>query len=139
MKNIRENNRLIAEFMGTESRHPLWQSPSYAGGKFWVSEEFMGIEEPDGNELLDPSEMKFHTSWDWLMPVIEKIRSRGFTDRDRFGIDFVFSGVGGYFYAEGYRKKLKVGDKYGYGAKTKIENCFLTVVQAIKKINENEF
>lgn len=28
--------------------------------------EFMGYKEPEG---------KFHSSWDWLMPVVEKIRN----------------------------------------------------------------
>ena len=48
------NNKLIAEFMGYKvfSKGTKCYSPKY-------------------DEGLEP--MKFHKSWDWLMPVVEKI------------------------------------------------------------------
>lgn len=49
-----KNNKLIAEFMGL-TRH--------ADGLEYYDEH--------GLELGDSS--KYHTSWDWLMPVVEKI------------------------------------------------------------------
>tara|TARA_R100000773_G_scaffold17822_1_gene16181 strand:- start:9197 stop:9469 length:273 start_codon:yes stop_codon:yes gene_type:complete len=42
---MKENNKLIAEFMDLRST---------------------------GLSIYKPSEYKYHTSWDWLMPVIEK-------------------------------------------------------------------
>lgn len=45
-----ENNKLIAEFMGAV-----------------------------GSPMYKPNEMKYHSSWDWLMPVIEKIEHLGYT------------------------------------------------------------
>ena len=49
------DNKLIAEFMG-------WDT-------------FMSIKEGEAQELreFNKDEMKFDTSWDWLMPVIQKI------------------------------------------------------------------
>jgi len=50
-----KDNKLIAEFMGWET--------------------FMSIRESEAQELreFNEDEMKFDTSWDWLMPVIQKI------------------------------------------------------------------
>lgn len=58
--NTLEGNKLIAEFMGGE--YDANHSPSYPcfhklhNGGTW-----------------DLDELKYHTSWDWLMPVVEKI------------------------------------------------------------------
>ena len=43
---MEKNNKLIAEFMGYEV-HPVYESESH--------------------------DLHYHTSWDWLMPVISKI------------------------------------------------------------------
>jgi|DEB0MinimDraft_10_1074344.scaffolds.fasta_scaffold319734_1 hypothetical protein len=59
-----ENNRLIAEFMGFE----------------WMSEEdFLSYNYPEGKDLknvmIDVAAQKYQTSWDWLIPVVEKIEN----------------------------------------------------------------
>jgi len=56
-----ENNRLIAEFMGFE----------------WMREEdFLNYNYPEGKDLknvmIDVAAQKYHTSWDWLIPVVQK-------------------------------------------------------------------
>jgi hypothetical protein len=53
MSNI-ENNKLIAEFM----------SGKLTGNSYEIDGLFYPFHK-----------LKFHTSWDWLMPVINKIRS----------------------------------------------------------------
>jgi hypothetical protein len=35
--------------------------------------EFMGVDAVDVDFHLETSELTYHTSWDWLMPVVEKI------------------------------------------------------------------
>lgn len=75
MDEVSENNKLIAEFMSLNAPHLLWACPESAPTKFWVSQEFQGIENADGNNQLYPSEMRFHESWDWLMPVVEKYKN----------------------------------------------------------------
>jgi len=54
------NNKLIAEFMGWDI-----ESPTTLPSNLHLSNL-----ELDNNEVL---EYKYHTSWDWLMPVIESI------------------------------------------------------------------
>lgn len=72
-----ENNKLIAEFMGYENiaregKHPIYKIPS------------LSYEEPNFDygimekvETFTPyfDEMKFHSDWNWLMEVVEKIES----------------------------------------------------------------
>tara|TARA_X000001382_G_C3110839_1_gene159843 strand:+ start:325 stop:639 length:315 start_codon:yes stop_codon:yes gene_type:complete len=54
---MEENNKLIAEFMGYEVKHNKCYSPKYNDGTI--------------------APMQFHKSWDWLMPVIDKIETMG--------------------------------------------------------------
>ena len=62
MRNIENNNRLIAEFMGfTKDFKDLYLIDDY------------NLRSEDEYQATYVSEMKFHTSWDWLMPVIEEI------------------------------------------------------------------
>ena len=58
--NTLENNKLIAEFMGWvdmgEKVHPNWVHP-------------------DESSILFIKNFMYHSSWDWLMPVVEKINA----------------------------------------------------------------
>lgn len=54
-----EKNKLIAEFISIES--------PFNKGHYIC---------PNGI-ATKPEDMKFHSSWDWLMPVVEKIESLG--------------------------------------------------------------
>lgn len=56
---ILEGNKLIAEFMGVKYNHSLKQW-HYSAGEWY-------------------EELKYDYSWDWLMPVVEKINTMGFT------------------------------------------------------------
>ena len=65
MKTTEQNNRMIAEFMGlVESSIP---------NKYWTKKTEDGF--GDG-KLID---LEYHTSWDWLMPVVYKIESLGYS------------------------------------------------------------
>ena len=59
------NNKLIAEFMGL----PL--VPCSIGTEHGVVTE--GYKHPKVDVPVIPSGMQYHTSWDWLMPVVVKI------------------------------------------------------------------
>ena len=68
--NITENNTLIAEFMEWVEKYPDDNILVYYLPRFWC-EDFKITEE---FEALEPQEMLFHESCDWLIPVIEKIQ-----------------------------------------------------------------
>jgi len=54
------SNKLIAEFMGMTYGDPN-------------DDSVMIQTTPQGNEVVPIESMEYHTSWDWLMPVIENI------------------------------------------------------------------
>jgi len=42
--------------------------------------EFMDVDQVDIDQAYnDYGELRYHTSWDWLMPVVEKIETLGYT------------------------------------------------------------
>ena len=59
-KEIMESNLLIAEFMG-------WRKDSTHG---WLAKN-----EIDAWQYRDNYYFKYYVSWDWLMPVVEKIET----------------------------------------------------------------
>lgn len=61
-KNILIGNQLIAEFMGFE------RLESY---KIWFD-----------NKGKEVHQLEFHISWDWLMPVVEKIKKMPFYKKE---------------------------------------------------------
>ena len=66
--NNQENDKLIAEFMGLGSQ--LHMTEHHTSG-----------------EYISSDELRYSTSWDWLMPVVEKIRTIPSYDWDKFGTD----------------------------------------------------
>ena len=52
---MEENNKLIAEFMGAEKTH---------------IQSVGDVPSKNGSEYAD--KLQYHSSWDWLMPVISK-------------------------------------------------------------------
>ena len=66
MSNEIENNKLIAVFMG-------WIIPLPIENAKYCREDL-----DTENVWVSVEDLKFHSSWDWLMPVIEKIESLGY-------------------------------------------------------------
>ena len=62
-----KDNKLIAEFMGYE----IIYRPNSNG--------FIEISD---TELCDVDDLEYHKSWDWLMPVVEKIECTKTDDED---------------------------------------------------------
>jgi hypothetical protein len=70
-----KDNKLIAEFMGAKPI-VLGNSTEY---------EMYGVVEcindgVDEKHFFIADEMDYHTSWDWLMPVVEKIMTMSFEE-----------------------------------------------------------
>ena len=59
MEDIIEGNKLIAEFMGTKRGTRYLDEDVSVSGQFEM--------------LCSASELQYHISWDWLMPVVERI------------------------------------------------------------------
>jgi hypothetical protein len=73
----------------------------------------------------------YHNSWDWLMPVVEKIKTTICYDRgDIFNVQFIISNHKVEFYEGGYTKK----ESYWYNGDS-IESVYNAVVGCIKMIN----
>jgi hypothetical protein len=70
-KEILEGNKLIAEFMGGEyTEYPNNVFAGEHGYRFPLN--------IDGTDWWNKNALKFDTSWDWLMPVVEKIEGLGY-------------------------------------------------------------
>ena len=72
--NTTENNKLIAEFMG-------YKLISCNRGKAWDIGKSIPIKDhlfPIQGVLHTGNELKFHTSWDWLMPVVKKVMQKDY-------------------------------------------------------------
>jgi len=69
MKNTNENNKLIAQFMHLE----LISNKEYEIKRRDMIKQDIAYDLP-----LTLDDLKYHSSWDWLMPVVDKIESLGY-------------------------------------------------------------
>ena len=115
MTNIIENNKLIAEFLD-------WEFDDLSET---FETTFLKLVEPQafGDEQfsskLQDFELEFHSDWNWLMPVVEKIESENI-------VCFKFQGNN--CYCEG-------NFKYGITAPSKINAVYNACVEFIKWYN----
>jgi hypothetical protein len=121
MKEIEEGNKLIAEFMG-------WD-----GIRFLIPPDYT-LQDIEGVESMfydfSENEMEYHSSWDWLMPVVEKIESKIF-DNDEF---YNFNILGGccVIVISSHGNELITSED----GQSKIECTYLAVVEFIKWYNK---
>jgi len=139
MKTIEEKNRMIAEFMGykidIESINICELSESQIAFAFdylmkpFQREKYM----LGGNifEIENVSELKYHASWDWLMPVVDKIES----------IHEESNGVKYFLYDIDITQHSCRIDSIGIhmgGFNSKIEATYAAVLAFIEWYNENK-
>lgn len=120
---IIENNKLIAEFMDMEWRDEPFNNFFFKG--------------------LNVGDLKFNESWDWLMPVIEKISTVKFPDD-------VYPETGNRTYIEQcYPRTFGMRDENGYfmfrlngyslyKSEKLIESAYNSVVEFIISYNETK-
>lgn len=123
MENIKENNKLIAEFMGWETENQDEESCTYET-PYMVNISCMEDWEAtvdDYTSWLLPEEMLFHNDWNWLMGVLKGIK----------GVDakFQLKHLGAF---ASWEHRLKESLYMGIG------NTYGTVVEFIKWYNENK-
>ncbi len=59
------DNKIIAEFMGMKPHHQ-------------DSGCLIRVDDNGSNEVVPIEELAYHVSWNWLMPVVEKIEELGY-------------------------------------------------------------
>jgi hypothetical protein len=117
---MREENKLIAEFMGFK----IQDNPN----ERFYNQYFT---EPNGTWGSRIEIMHFDSSWDWLMPVVEKIRKINCYDRgDIFNVQFIISNDRIEFHQGGYTKK----ESYWY-QNNGIESVYKAVIGCITMYN----
>jgi len=92
--------------------------------------EFMGVETTDGlvfqdNNTHEFHPIKYHTSWDWLMPVVEKIESY-----ERYDVDILQYGT-----RISDNQKEIVNNIANISFDTKIDHTYQAVLEFIKTYN----
>lgn len=141
MKKTIENNKLIAEFMGLPTR--ISKGTTYYGICDEISEmqsigEWAGIsvieneDTPEEKTLYGQSidELKYHTSWDWLIPVVEKIEKQ--LDENNYHLIVKIENT--------YCSILKEDGEeiIGFAEKNKLEATYKAVAEFIKWYNKNK-
>jgi len=107
-----ENNKLIAEFMGVVFHDD--ENQYY-----------------DNNGLYIGEELHYHTSWDWLMPVVEKIESLDY--------DFqIGGGIGVARIVDVSLNRTEVMREIEVSYPTKLEATYNAVVEFIKELDKEE-
>ena len=134
---VKDGNKLIAEFMGWEiSEKDLpYRNYSLVG----IPEQFRtvyGYGNAEPFSELTFKNLQFHASWDWLMPVPEKIEELGYNTLISKG--FVVANYGTQVCAIGqdfaYREFIDTPDP----VETKLEAVYSAVVNFIKQYNVDE-
>jgi len=103
---MEQNNKLIAEFMGVNL---ITIDDIRANKNPYISSA-------DGYTKED---LQYHSSWDWLMPVVHRIR-------DHVNMDMSFEEY------DDWRENFKQIDPYNYS----LEQCYKAVIEFIKNQND---
>ena len=117
-----EGNKLIAEFMIT-------QKPSDDFCVNWKDKIGFSVFMNGKSKTYLYSKLKFHSSWDWLMPVVEKI--------DNFGVNVI---VGRMFCDIKYIDPLNPSKEFEIriASGVKMNAVYGAVIEFIKWYNENK-
>ena len=86
---MEKTNKLIAEFMGFPTHTDAVDDRTIA---YYVGESIMHTDNTENDndyDVFHPDDMQFHTSWDWLMPVVQKCRQ----DNRLEYFDFVYYAI----------------------------------------------
>ena len=74
-KTTEQNNRMIAEFMGFKFAPRLILPDELKDSTYSTSVFVEEVRIQGGFEPNSYNNLHFHTSWDWLIPVVEKINT----------------------------------------------------------------
>ena len=128
------NNKLIAEFMGAVG------TPKYNPTEWDVYiTGCLDVDSDDENaqHFYTPDEMKYHISWDWLMPVVEKIEEIAIDDTNLIVKEHRFEFDMGYTQCKIYDHNGVFEVIYG-DMGSKLLSTYQAVVEFIKIYNDDE-
>jgi hypothetical protein len=129
-KEILENNKLIAEFMGYKINEDLnFSIPTTE--PFWNGSNIgeWGYHDKKDNYSIGEWNLCYNKSWDWLMPVVEKIENTHHYQ------DFIIGGS---------RVEIKSFSAFDdcfeklIDEESKMEAVYVAIVEFIKWYNENK-
>lgn len=123
---IIEGNKLIAEFMGGSIKENLTVNGYTQMNLPWWAFEVFDFDK------LRVAGYDYHKSWDWLMPVIEKIHKMG----KMISINF-YSDGNSPIECRIYNWVLG-GPQHAAESSISIQSCWLAVIDFIKWYNENK-
>jgi hypothetical protein len=123
-----EKNRLIAQFMGCEPTPDALDRSVLA---YYIGDVIINADnsknENDEN-VFHPEDMQFHTDWNWLMPVIDKIESMG------YWVDYTKGDV--FIYDDNYN--LVIPNPMHENEDTKLSIHYKAVVEFINWYNNKQ-
>ena len=111
---IKENNKLIAEFMDIK-----------VGESYWQMDDPIPYNEVKLQNFIGLDELGYHSSWDWLMPVIIKIIDENSSDFQLTGKDFLPE-IKSYLLSDHKKSIISSG-------KSHLEAAYSAVVYYLKK------
>lgn len=123
--NILEGNKLIAEFMNI--------TPKKFGNKYqWSDQPFYYVDGDTAEEVINKASgyFKYSTSWDWLMPVVEKIEDL----KNTHGFSFVVTIYQDYCRISSKNYSLEENYFEGEGD-SKLEATYKAVLESIQWYN----
>jgi len=128
-----ENNILIAKFLEWEFNKIEFIAPENTFSRLSPF-NFKSAKEQGRyfkSSIYKVNELLFHSSWDWLMPVVEKIESLIFDDDEYYN----FNILGGCYVIviSSHGNDLITSDR----GQSKLECTYNAVIEFIKWYNEN--
>ena len=131
-KIINEGNELIAEFMGYEKII----IPVGAWGELLGPDvEIIRFgSKTDDKDWKDAILMKYHSSWDWLMPVLEKICRMKIGDGKTY-VEYAYPRTFGMLNEEAGQIMVRLTGYPVFEADTLIKATYLAIIDFIKWYN----
>ena len=129
-----KENKLIAEFMDFPTQRDAVDNGTIA---YYVGESIMHTNNTNNQndyDVFHPEDMQFHTSWDWLMPVVEKINNT----TDEFGNEMDFQIGNGFVWVDhpiGNRIYFS-GNEIDHKKEPMIDKVYKAVVEFIQWYNQ---
>jgi hypothetical protein len=112
-----ESNKLIAEFMGYDLSKVLDEMPLNKQGNFCNGNGDLDKDGKPCYATYAPS-LQYNTSWDWLMPVVDKIEKTAYVNIKGCAVD--------------------ISTIVSTNAPSKIDAVYKAVVEFIKWHNQNK-